>query len=442
MQPADKIRELFKNGKLAVHPDTDEQVFRDVLRAHQETKENPPDFDESNQVKLPASWRITMRSPITKLAIAAVLVIACLMGMMMWKGTGSNVALADVLTKIEQVAAYTYEMHLTTTGHVPSVVPTTISQQMEATILTAQGLGEKMTMTVADPNTGITMRQEMYMAPQKKIMLMVMHDQKQYMQMDLDDSMFEKAESQNNNPRALVEQILNCNYTNLGRSTIDGVQVEGFETTDPKYMGGAMGQVDVKIWVDVKTQLPVRSEIDLQPGQIHIHGIVDNFRWNVSVDPRELDPVIPAGYTSMSGGPMKIPPMNEETAIQGLKLFADMSGGRYPEELDVLALSGKLAELSAKQIVKDANSASRDETMKKLTGKMMPITMAAAFYGTLVQGNKEPAYYGKTVTPQDADKVLLRWKVSDTEYRVIFGNLMAQTLKADVLAELEKDLPK
>ncbi|HUV66124.1 MAG TPA: hypothetical protein VMW24_19685, partial [Sedimentisphaerales bacterium] len=60
----------------------------------------------------------------------------------------------------------------------------------------------------------------------------------------------------------------------------------------------------------------------------------------------------------------------------------------------------------------------------------------------LVQQKKDPAYYGKTVTPKDADKVLMRWKVSDSEYRVIFGDLHAETVTADALAELEKLLPE
>jgi len=45
-----------------------------------------------------------------------------------------------------------------------------------------------------------------------------------------------------------------------------------------------------------------------------------------------------------------------------------------------------------------------------------------------------------TVTPKDADKVLLRWKVSDNEYRVIFGDLRAKTVTAEQLTELEKGL--
>jgi hypothetical protein len=36
----------------------------------------------------------------------------------------------------------------------------------------------------------------------------------------------------------------------------------------------------------------------------------------------------------------------------------------------------------------------------------------------------------------------MRWKVSDREYRVIFGDLRTQTVTAEKLAELEKALPK
>jgi hypothetical protein len=441
MQPADRIKELFKNAKLAVDADTDEQVFRDVLRAYEEIKTDEPDEQVCARADTtPGFWRSTMKSPITKLAIAAVFVIGCLMGIMMWKGTGSSVALASVLTKIEEVAAYTYKMHLTMTGQM-SGLPTPMNTQMEATVLTSQDLGMQVMMDTTDPNRGQTIRQEMYMLPQKKAMFMISPAQKQYLQLDLDETLVERTQKQNNDPRAMVKQILSCNYTNLGRSTIDGVQVEGFETTDPNYSGGIMGQVDVKIWVDVKTQLPVKSEMDMEVQQMHMHYVMDDFRWNVLVDPHEFDPVIPADYKSMAGGPMKMPAMDEKTAVEGLRLFAEMSG-RYPDELNVLTISAKLGELGAKQMVEDAKSIGKEASAKKFQDQVMPIAMAAAFYGTLVRDKKDPAYYGKTVTPQDVDKVLLRWRVSDDEYRVIFGSLHAETVKADVLAELEKDLPK
>ena len=41
------------------------------------------------------------------------------------------------------------------------------------------------------------------------------------------------------------------------------------------------------------------------------------------------------------------------------------------------------------------------------------------------------------MTLQDTDKVLMPWRVSQTEYRVIFGDLHAETVSPEKLAELE-----
>jgi hypothetical protein len=449
MQSADRIKELFNNAKLAVRPGADEQVFQDMLRAQQETKTNGPEEPVYASVDTaPRLWRITMRSPITKLAIAAVLVIACLMGMMMWNGTGSSVALASVLTRMEQVAVFSYQMSMTMTGQMQGV-PMPMNQHVESTILTAQDLGTKMTLNVTDPNRGQNMRQEMYLLPQKKMMLSVMPDEKQYMQLDLDDAKLDNLQKGNNDPRAMVKLLMNCNYTSLGRSAIDGVQVEGFETTDPAYMAGIMGQVDVKLWVDAKTQLPVRSEMDMQTDQLKMHYIMHDFRWDVSVDPREFDPLSSGEYKPILGGPMKLPAVTEESAIHGLKLFADLTG-RYPDELTMMGVMSQMAGLTigdtpaAKQLRDEIKGLTPEEMGRKLADMMTPLQVPAGFYATLVGGKKDPAYYGKVVTPQpqDARQVLMRWKVSDDEYRVIFGSLHVETVKADVLAELEKTLPK
>ncbi|MBN1360716.1 MAG: hypothetical protein JW993_09000, partial [Sedimentisphaerales bacterium] len=55
------------------------------------------------------AWRMTMKNPMTKFAAAAIVVLACLIGTFLWKGTGSGIALADVLTRLEQVTAYMYQ---------------------------------------------------------------------------------------------------------------------------------------------------------------------------------------------------------------------------------------------------------------------------------------------------------------------------------------------
>lgn len=387
-----------------------------------------------------------MKNPIAKLAIAAVVTVACIVGLFMWRGTGSGVALADVLARIQQVSVYMYQMTATTTGQMPG--GRALDQDMHCTMLISQDLGTKMTMEMTDPNSGQGILQEQYMLPHEKAMVMIMPSQKKYMRMELDDTLFERTQKQNNDPGAMVKQILDCEYESLGRSTIDGVEVEGFQTTDPNYLGSMLGQVDVKIWVDVETQLPVRSEMDMQMGDaVQMHAVIHGFRWDVSVDAAEFDPVIPDDYTTLAGGPMKMPAISEETAIEGLKLCADLTGA-YPEKLDMMTLMSQLSNLrdgnepAAKQLFARDEHLSEEQHIKKMMDVMLPIQGIGTFYMTLTQDQKDPAYYGKTVTPDDPDQVLMRWKVSDTEYRVIFGSLHVETVTAAVLAELEATVPK
>jgi hypothetical protein len=54
-----------------------------------------------------------------------------------------------------------------------------------------------------------------------------------------------------------------------------------------------------------------------------------------------------------------------------------------------------------------------------------------------LDAGRDVAYYGKTVGPKDKDKVLLRWKLDDDRYEVIFGDLPADTVTAQRLHHLE-----
>jgi outer membrane lipoprotein-sorting protein len=457
---------MFREAELGVRPEADERVLNDVL----ETQEK----SQTKRASTRRLGRITMRSPITRLAVAAVVAMACIVGLVMWRGTGSGVALADVLSRIQQVSVYMYQMTMSTTGTIVGDTP--IEQEMQATVLMSQDFGMKITMEMDTEMPGSdalgATTQEMYMLPQQGKMVTIMPSLKRYMEIEFDDAEFKEAQMENNDPRVMVEQILQCGYTGLGRSTIDGVEVEGFQTTDPNYQGGIIGPVDVKIWVDVKTQLPVRSEMDVQMqmgGEMHMHMVIHDFQWDVSVDASEFEPVIPDNYTALGDGPIKMPEINEETALQGLKLCADRIGA-YPEKLDLMTLMSLVKDtafaddLNDEQLPADEESltpeeriSSTEERIKKMRERldktvsertkemmdvMMPIQGAAMFYMTLAQENKDPAYYGNIVTPADADQVLMRWKVSDTKYRVIFGSLHTETVTADVLAELEAALSK
>ena len=250
--------------------------------------------------------------------------------------------------------------------------------------------------------------------------------------------------------------MLKTKYESMGRSTMDGIEVEGFQTTYPDFLangsnfGQSKRQVDQKLWVDVKTRLPVRFDatwVDFdQMGskKQYEHTVMHDFQWDVPVAAADFEPVIPGDYT---GTVFKYPAhITEETAIQGLKVLVELLG-KYPEELTdvdetVLRLAEKSETPAAMRLKEEIKGLTDEQIKNKLVDFLMPIRGLAMFYYRLLSPSKDPAYYGKSVTPKDADKVLLRWKVSDKEYRVIFGDLHAETVTAEKLAELDKFLPK
>ncbi|MHC4621501.1 MAG: hypothetical protein ACYTEQ_27485, partial [Planctomycetota bacterium] len=65
------------------------------------------------------------------------------------------------------------------------------------------------------------------------------------------------------------------------------------------------------------------------------------------------------------------------------------------------------------------------------------IQSTCSFYAALDQADKDVAYYGDEVTIEDVNRVLMRWKISENEYRVIYGDLTAENVSAKRLAELE-----
>ena len=81
MKPADDIRRLFENADLSTHAGTHERVFTNVLHAYQRTITDSPAH--------PVIGRLIMRHSSTKYAVAAVLVLAAIVGISLFHRTGS-----------------------------------------------------------------------------------------------------------------------------------------------------------------------------------------------------------------------------------------------------------------------------------------------------------------------------------------------------------------
>jgi outer membrane lipoprotein-sorting protein len=428
MRPAENIEKLVKNINIDTNAKTDEEVLGEVVEAFEKSKIKKTYASEQN------IWRIIMKSRTIKLAAAAVIIIAVFIGI--YNIGGSSVALADVLAKVEQTKAYIYKMNVKVTGFVLPGWP--MGQDMTATVTISKDLGMKTEMEMIDPNTGETMTQDNYIIPDDKLLVMLMHEQKRFLRTEFNDDLAARMKKQNNDPRELIRQMLDVKYTELGKSEIDGVEVDGFETTDPGISIGTTGDVKVTLWVDSKSWLPYLVEMDMSINeQGRIRSTFYDYQWDVPVEKSEFEPEIPDDYEAMPGQGMEWPEMTEEAAIEGLKLVADLAG-RYPKQVSIVDLMHEVSPIMFERIKKDQpEEMTETELETKMMEAIRPIQSIGLFYMKLVDDQKEPVYYGETVGPDDVEAVLLRWKISDEKYRVIFGDLSALDVTAEKLKGIE-----
>ncbi len=291
MKPERDIQQLFHRAAVGTDAGTDEKVLAKVLAAHETTSPTGSPPSRSNV-------RSTiMRSPITRFAIAAAVLVAAFVGISQLGGSSTGVAWGEVARRIEASRGVTLRCTETTSflpgdgGHsIKYLDPThsrTDTYKDGQIVKTFYNDFETMTLTA------------------------VFHTHKHYVSGPIDSRGEGFLENQEDwtNPRYLVQTILSGEHRELGQKTVDGVKCEGIETTDPNVMGPMPGsvthlKVEMQLWIDAKTQYPVRfdARIDAEAEgeSISSECVMDQFRWDVDLDPSLFEPNIPADYLDIS----------------------------------------------------------------------------------------------------------------------------------------------
>ncbi|MCP4613549.1 MAG: hypothetical protein GY845_33075 [Planctomycetes bacterium] len=98
MRPAEDIKRLIKNLTDKTSAQMDERVLKDVLSALEES-------EKTSALTQPNIWRIIMKSKITKLATAAVIVTAIMLGMYALTGSfdGTSITMAQIRQAMEEI---------------------------------------------------------------------------------------------------------------------------------------------------------------------------------------------------------------------------------------------------------------------------------------------------------------------------------------------------
>lgn len=380
-----------------------------------------------------------MKSPISKLAVAAVVVFAVMIGVNQFGGSigVTGVAWAEVARKID-------------------LMPTVIHR--EKRVMTCDG--KEIPFLRSDvvkyfsPEYGLRedvyneyglLMHQVYILWPEKASITIQPALKQYKVVGLTNAELEQFRI---TLKQIIQPIKSGQYTELGRKTIDGIEVEGIEIRDPNILAGSaypikFDSIVMRLWADVRTSLLFRVDgeaitsdkyVTIFTGGRPVEAkiVADEYQWDVELSQSIFEPNIQDNYTLMSD---ETDSYDEGKAVLGLQNFAKLTQGKYPSSLNLVVVMQEACE-SIKDTDIDSKMA-EEEINKTICEIIKVLRPSCLFYAELLKQNKDVVYYGDTVTVEDTDAALMRWKISDDEYRVIFGDLTAENIPAEQLAELE-----
>lgn len=209
---------------------------------------------------------------------------------------------------------------------------------------------------------------------------------------------------------------LKDNYEELGEQEIDGRKTIGFAATGPN-------NEEVKIWADPKTALPIR--VELRVGQFF--AIMKNFQFDVPIKDSLVSMEVPPGY-ALHQTTFDLTKATEQDFIEGLRIWTRVHDGMFPEAIGTEVtmkqapmLSEKLAQLKLSE--------------EEITRLMMTYVRGALFL-QMLERQSQFQYAGNGIKLGEADKAIFWYQPEGSQsWRIIYGDLRIE----DVSPE---DLPK
>ncbi len=244
---------------------------------------------QSRQAETLSIWRKIMKSPITKLAAAAAIMTVVVLGLNIIGGPDmTSVALADVAKKIEQTRNCVFKKTTTVSSedNVTNAFDSLV-YYTEAAVREDIYDNEKITA-------------QAYVRFPDAVVVAVDHKSRVFRKMDLAQEDIEKLSPVS--PKNIVDLILSKGeYKKLGRKTVDGVLSEGFEFNDKRAMlsmdKDKIENVVTRLWVDVRTNLPVRAEVDcVLTNNTKATVVMCDPKWDIELESDFFEPKVPVGY--------------------------------------------------------------------------------------------------------------------------------------------------
>jgi len=220
----------------------------------------------------------------------------------------------------------------------------------------------------------------------------------------------------------------------LGTKEIDGKMAWGFAISDPDISVPGLWE----IWIDRQSNLPVSIRAEMKTERMTSVTETTEILWNLDLDPQLFDATPPEGYRDLT---LRVPTSGDplQEIIEGMRSWVQMPQGEYlPMKQPLRQKEVEIYLLSIDRILTDPKRIGNGENAELLS-PLREHREGLLHLWAIAGEDRDVAYYGKTVGPDDEDKVLLRWKLDDDRYQVIYGDLHHETVTAEQLAVLEAE---
>jgi hypothetical protein len=378
MKPEKHLIDLMKSVELKAHPGLDARVHADIDQALAETQQT------LTVPREPGARRTFMRSPIFKLALAAVVVIAA--AVVVPPMLGGKPALAQVIKPILNARTVVFDFVL--------------SEDPGSAVMHDVVVGNRIRRTMS--NMPIVMVLDLDSGK----MLTLDPRTKGAATLDIQGHVVQGTQNILALVRDIVQRIADHpqDVQDLGERRIDGRNTVGFLIKNPNEK--------LQIWADLKKATPVL--IELYGSQAVM--ILKNIEFDAPVEESLVSMDAPAGYTTAQTD-LKMGDFTEEDLVVGLRAWAQVvNDGTFPDAISAAAVMQQLPLLQEKL---GRLNLPGEEAVKLGMG----YGKTAGFL-TMLDYQGDWHYAGKGVTFGDATKAVFWYRRGDAKtYRVIYGDL-------------------
>ena len=395
MKSSDQIERLVKSSRVKTSENVDDRILADTKAAFIKSRKNRPTASQPGL----SIWRLIMKKPITKLATAAVIIVAIMIGINSFFGTGTSVAFADVIQPILDARTVIMDILIGPEGRQAVIHDEVMGSRIRRTVSNVQG-------------TDIIIDLE-----QMK-MLVLAHAGKTAAYIEL--------EGLGKMPNYL--ELLQDVVTRMQDKEEFQVQDQGLQEIDGHdyIVFVAESENDtITIWADPETALPVRIKQKTPNMQI----ICNNLQFDVVLDESRFSMEIPDGYVVQQAGGIDFKKSSESDFIETLRIWAEIiEDGHFPDSInleDIVKIGPKID-----QAFKQANLTKQQET--EIAMRWGQGLVFIRFF----KGQGQWHYAGIGVELGDGNTPIFWYQPKGSEtWRVIYGDLTVEDAA-------EEDLPE